>query len=317
MIKAGILGTDDHIGYYLELLKQLNTFQVVGLHDMNQERVLDVKKNFGIKIFTHPDELFENVDALITTSGYSSYQHLKTALRKSKHIFIDKPGHYSNTETRELINLSDEAEVIVQVGFRHRFNPAFLAARPFIHPRVRMIQTRRMLAYKEHTMIHPVNDLLLHDVDNILSVVGSSIRKISAYGISSNGHHPDVVNAFIEFHNGCIANLTASVVAGHEEQKAVFYNPQDYIEVDFSGQQAYRYTKHNSSDISLFGEKKNDMNCDPIPVKSANEMADELEAFSKSILLTGSPEVSLENTSRTLAVIREINSRLKLTSNCS
>jgi len=317
MIKAGILGTDEDITHYLDLLNQLNTFQIVGLHDINQERVLDIRKHYGIKIFLHPEDLFEHVDALITTSGYNSYTCLKSALRNSKHIFIGKPGDYSISETRDLINLSDEAEVVVQVGFPHRYNPAFLAARPFIHPRVRMIQTRRMTAYNESRPVHPVNDLMLHDVDNILSVVRSNIRKISAYGVSTNKQSPEVVNAFIEFHNGCIANLTASGISGHEEQSAVFYNPSDYIEIDFINQAAFRYSKDKDGDISLFGENKNNMNCDPIPVKNANVVADELEAFSKSILQAMSPEVSLENTSRTMAVIREINSRLKLTSNCS
>ncbi|MEA3446997.1 MAG: Gfo/Idh/MocA family oxidoreductase [Bacteroidota bacterium] len=316
MIKAGILGTDEHIESYLDLLKQLNSFHLVGLHDINDDKVLDIHKKYGVRIFTHPDELFNEVDALITTTGFNSYQCLRNALRQSKHIFIEKPAEYSINQTRELINLSDEAEVVVQLGFRHRYNPAFLAARPFIDPQVRMIQARRMLTHKEDRILDPVQDIMLHDVDNILSVVNSNIRKISAYGISTNEKRPDVVNAFIEFHNGCIANLTASTIAGTETQDAVFYNPKDYIEVDFKHHKASRYSKRSDNNMTLFGENKNDLNCEHIPVKNANVMADELEAFSRSILKISNPEVSLENTSRTMAVIREIKSRLKLTANC-
>ncbi|MFO7790230.1 MAG: Gfo/Idh/MocA family oxidoreductase [Bacteroidales bacterium] len=316
MIKAGILGTDTLIETYIDLLMQLNSFQLVGLYDINDEKALDIHKKFDIPIFTHPDELFDEADALITTSGFNTYQCLKTALRKSKHIFIEKPAEYSISQTRELINLSDEAGVVVQMGFRHRYNPSFLAARPFISPQVRMIQTRRLLPYKENCALHPVQDIMLHDVDNILSVVNSSIRKISAYGISTTDQKPDAVNALIEFHNGCIANLTANTIAGMETQNAVFFNPKDYIEIDFLNHKATRYSKRAENNMTLFGENKNDLNCEYIPVKNANEMADELEAFSRSILKMRNPEVNLENTSRTMAVIREINSRLKLTVNC-
>ncbi len=316
MIKAGIMGTDEHIESYLDLLKQLNSYHLVGLHDVNDERVLDIHKKHGIRIFPHPDELLDEVDALITTSGFNSYQYLRTALRKSKHVFIEKPGEYSVSQTQELINLSDEAEVVVQMGFRHRYNPAFTAARPFIDPQVRMIQTKRMLPFTENSILDPLHDILLHDVDNILSVVNSNIRKISAYGISTNEQRPDVVNAFIEFHNGCIANLTASTISGTETQEAIFFNPRDYIEVDFKNHRASRYSKRSENNMSLFGETKNDLNCEHIPVKNANEAADELDAFSRSILKLSRPEINLENTSRTMAVIREIKSRLKLTANC-
>jgi predicted dehydrogenase len=282
------------------------------------EKAKHANTNHGVKIYTHPDELYNDVDALFAAPGYNSYKQLRTALRKSKHVFIDPPLQYSNLETRELINLSEEADVVVQIGFKHRYNPAFLAARPFISPNVRMIHTHSLKEYcagDNHT--HPVNDIMIHDIDNILSIVHSEIRKISAYGMSTSNSSPDVVNAIIEFHNGCIANLTASKIAAKNIQKAVFYNFGDYISIDMLNHKVYKYAKSTDTDRPIFSKNFGGLIRECLPVKNANELEDEFMAFSNSILHMKNPDISLENTSRTMHVIQEINTKIKLTSNCS
>ncbi|MEA1875118.1 MAG: Gfo/Idh/MocA family oxidoreductase [Bacteroidota bacterium] len=318
MIKAGILGSHEKTDEYLSLLNTMNTFKLIGIHDLDDKRVMDVNKRHGLKIFTHPDELVQEVDALFAAPGFNSYENLRNALRKSKHVFIDPPLNYNNQETRNLISLSDEADVVVHIGFSHRYNPAFLAARPFISPQVRMIHAHSMKQYvEENKSIHPVNDIMIHDIDNILSVVNAEIKKISAYGMSTSNASPDVVNAIIEFHNGCIANLTASKISSTDLKQIIFYNPENYVEIDMLKHKAYRYSKNRDADMPLFSENINDLVKECIPVKNANEIEDEFSAFSNSILEMKSPEISLENTGQTMQVIQEINSKIKLTSNCS
>ncbi len=318
MIKAGILGSHDQTCEYLNLLSDIGTFKLVGIHDLDDQRVKEVRKKHNLKIYPHPDELIQDVDAIFTAPNFNSYAYLRNALRKSKHLFIEPPLNYNTIETRDLINLSDEADVVVQIGLRHRYNPAFLAARPFIHPRVRMIHTHSLKQYHDlNRHIHPVNDIMIHDIDNILSVVNSEIRKISAYGMSTSNSSPDVVNAIIEFHNGCIANLTASKISAQDVQQAIFYNPSDYVSIDMLHNEAYRYSKNIDADMALFSQQFNDLVRECIPVKNANEVRDEFTAFSNSILQMKSAEISLENTSKTMRVLQEINSKIKLTSNCS
>ena len=316
MINAGILGINAETEKYLDPLREMGTFRLVGLHDTDDESVLKLREKFGVKIFDHPDELLEKADALITTPQFNTFNHLKSVLRLSKHVFIDPPIKYNSKENKELINLSEEAEVIVQVGYRHRYNPAFMAARPFISRKVKMIQTSRMLPYNKKSCIHPVNDLLLLDIDNILSVINSRVKKISAYATSSEKSTPDVVFAIIEFHNGCTANLTAGTISTEEIQKAVFYNPDNFVEIDYRRQKANICYKDFSPQKSLFEEESDDLTREQIPVKNANEIEDELLAFSRSILNMDAPDVNLENTSQTMAIVREINNQIKLTSNC-
>ncbi|MDA3911449.1 MAG: Gfo/Idh/MocA family oxidoreductase [Bacteroidales bacterium] len=318
MIKAGILGSHEKTDEYLNLLNSMNTFKLIGIHDLDDKRIIDVKNRHGLKIYTHPDDLVQEADALFAAPGFNSYENLRNALRKSKHVFIDPPLNYNKQETRNLISLSDEADVVVHIGFPHRYNPAFLAARPFISPRVRMIHAHSMKQYvEENNKIHPVNDIMIHDIDNILSVVNSEIRKISAYGMSTSNASPDVVNAIIEFHNGCIANLTASKISATDLKQITFYNPANYVAIDMLKHKAYRYSKNSDAEMPLFSENFSDLVRECIPVKNANEIEDEFNAFSNSILHMKSPEISLENTSQTMRVIQEINSKIKLTSNCS
>jgi predicted dehydrogenase len=318
MIKAGILGSHEYTDEYLKQLKHMNTFSVVGIHDTNDERTINISRQHGVKLFLHPDDLLNEVDAIFTAPGFNSYQCLKNALRKSKHLFVEPPLPYNSNETKELINLSEEAEVIVQIGFKHRYNPAFLAAQPFISPQVRMIHTHHLKEYKQDDILtHPVNDLMIHDIDNILSVVNSEIRKISAYGMSTSNTIPDVVNAIIEFHNGCIANLTASKISSRNVKKAVFYNLNDYVSIDMLNFSVYRFSKASDVNLPIFSENFSNLIKESIPVKNANELEDEFNAFSNSILKLHASEISLENTNRTMRVVEEINSKIKLTSNCS
>ncbi len=317
MIKAGILGSHNNIKEHLSLLRNMPLFNIIGIHDTNVTENIELQNQHQLKIYSQPEEMFQDVDVLFTAPSFNSYQWLQNAIRKSNHLFVNPPVRYNNIETQNLIKLSDEADVVVHIGFKHRYNPAFLAAKPFINPRVRMIHVYNLKQYRNQQNINPIDDLMAHDIDNILRIVNSEIKKISAYGMSTSATSPDIVNAIIEFHNGCVANLTAGKIASRNKHSAVFYNPKDYISIDMIKNKAYRYHKNTDNDIALFSTNFSDLIQEKIPVKNANELEDEMNAFSNSILKIQRPELSLENANRTMNIIEEIKTKVKLTSNCS
>lgn len=313
MIKTGILTNTSRYDNFLSMLSDINTFKIIGTCNG-----IPIQNYESFRRFSSYDELLDNVDAVIADAEHNNFDLLRSAIRRSKHIFAEPPFPYSMRQTSELIDLCEEAEIVFQIGFKHRFNPAFLAAKPFISNDIRMLQTQRFIVpEKNYHKKSVIMDLMIHDIDIVLSQIRSNIKKINAYAVSTTHSSPDVANALIEFDNGCIANLTASRIASKNKHKAIFFNPNNYIDLDYLNYSAKLIHKENQSDTSLFHQKQSGMIIESIPVKNANETADEFRAFSQAILSQSAAEVSLENSYKTMEVAREIMDKIKLTSNCS
>jgi predicted dehydrogenase len=169
----------------------------------------------------------------IVTPTISHFACASESLKKSKHVFIEKPIVTTPAEAEVLMDLAREANVKVQVGHVERFNPAFIAAQPSIKNPM-FIESHRLAQFNPRgTDVPVVLDLMVHDIDIILSVVRSPIRKISASGVAIVSDTPDITNARIEFDNGCVANLTASRISLKNMRKARFFQKDAYITVDF------------------------------------------------------------------------------------
>lgn len=233
-LRIGILGAG-HLGkFHIQQSKEIEGLELIGFYDPDPEKVILAEKEFNIKGFSSMDDLIDQVDIVdVVTPTLSHYDCASRALRKFKHVFIEKPLTNTLEEARSLINLVHEAKVKVQVGHVERFNPAFVVAKDYIKNPL-FIETHRLAEFNPRgTDVSVVLDLMIHDIDIILSVVDSPVKKISASGVAVVSDTPDIANARIEFVDGCVANITASRISMKSMRKSRFFQRDAYISVDF------------------------------------------------------------------------------------
>jgi predicted dehydrogenase len=240
MLKIGVLGAG-HLGkIHIKLLKEIKDFELAGFFDTSAEVRQHIENEFHIKAFSSYDEMMEQVDAIdVVTPTLYHYESASRAIKRSKHVFIEKPLTNTLEEAKSLLALSKEADVKVQVGHVERYNPAFVAARPYCDQPM-FVESHRLAQFNPRgTDVSVVLDLMIHDIDIVLSTVNSSIKRISASGVAVVSETPDIANARIEFDNGCVANLTSSRISMKNMRKTRFFQRDAYISVDFLEKQVY------------------------------------------------------------------------------
>lgn len=238
--KIGLFGTG-HLGrIHARIIKGLsNRFDFVGFFDPNDENASKCIEETGARRFTSETELIDACDCVdIVTPTIHHFKVAQNALSSKKSIFIEKPITKTVEEAEKLIALADENNAKILVGHVERFNPAFVAALPKFNDPL-FIETHRLAQYNPRgTDVPVVLDLMIHDLDAILSVVQSPVKAISASGVAVVSESPDIANARIEFENGCVANLTASRISLKNMRKSRFFQKDAYISVDFLEKQA-------------------------------------------------------------------------------
>src|SRR5690606_30245960 len=210
-LKAGVIGAG-HLGkIHLKLLDQSSKYDLVGFYDGNKETVSKIEKEFGYKSFSYRADLIKAVDVVdVVTPTVTHFEVGKEVLTAGKHLFIEKPVTSTFLEAEELISLAKRHNVKGQVGHVERYNPAFIAIKDKIKFPM-FIEAHRLAEFNPRgTDVPVVLDLMIHDLDIILSVVDSKVKNIYASGVSVISDTPDIANARLEFENGCVANLTAS-----------------------------------------------------------------------------------------------------------
>ncbi len=315
MIKVGVLGAG-HLGkIHLKLLNQSEKFDLVGFYDPIKENALKVEKEFGYKAFNTIEELINAVDVVdIVTPTLSHFDCAKESIEKGKHIFIEKPITKTVQEAETLISLANKFSVKGQVGHVERFNPAFTAVKNSIKNPM-FIESHRLAEFNPRgTDVPVVLDLMIHDIDAILSVVKSPVRNVHASGVSVISDTPDIANARIEFENGCVANLTASRISLKNMRKSRFFQRDAYIAVDFF-EKATEVVKmkdapENPGDFDMIlqnaeGVKKQIYFENPV-VEANNAILDELETFADAINNNSTPIVTLEQGTEALKVAHMI-----------
>ncbi|MEX2485840.1 MAG: Gfo/Idh/MocA family oxidoreductase [Brumimicrobium sp.] len=326
MLKIGVLGAG-HLGkIHIKLIQELSDkFELVGFYDPNTENAKKVEVDFSIKAFDNIDDLIQLVDCVdIVTPTLSHFECASQAIKNSKHVFIEKPVTQTTSEAKSLLVLTQEAGVKVQVGHVERFNPAFQAAeRYFTSPM--FIETHRLAQFNPRgTDVPVVLDLMIHDIDAILSVVDSPIRRISASGVAVVSETPDIANARIEFDNGCVANLTASRISLKNMRKSRFFQKDAYISVDFLNKEMEVVQMEDLQGeagpydmVMEMGEGKPSKKIifDKPEIQPSNAIKEELNTFADSINNDTIPTVSLEDGLNALNVAEEILSKLKLNGN--
>lgn len=315
MLKVGVLGAG-HLGkIHLKLLDQSSKYDLIGFYDPDIANGQRVEKEFDYKYFEQLDDLIDSVDVVdIVTPTLSHYNCAIKAISKGKHIFIEKPITNTLEEAEHIRLLVSENNLRGQVGHVERFNPAFKAIRSEIKNPM-FIECHRLAEFNPRgTDVPVVLDLMIHDIDIILSVVQSPVLSIQANGVSLISDTPDIANARIEFENGCIANLTASRISLKNMRKSRFFQKNAYISVDFLEKKTevikMKNAPKNPGDFDIIlqnaeGQKKQIYFENPNIVPN-NAILDELETFAEAIKNNTKPIVTLRDGANALKVAHQI-----------
>jgi len=320
MLKAGVLGAG-HLGkIHLKLLQQSNKYELVGFYDASKEASEAIEKEFGYKSFPTMEALIDVCDMVdVVTPTIYHFECAKKVLEAGKHLFIEKPITYTVEEANIIRDLAKKNKLRGQVGQVERFNPAFMAVNHMIDNPM-FIEAHRLAEFNPRgTDVSVVLDLMIHDIDAILSVVKSEVRSVHASGVSVISDTPDIANARIEFENGCVANLTASRISMKKMRKARFFQRDAYISVDFLDKKCevvkMKDAPKDPDDFAMIltnaeGVKKQ-IYFDNPEVESNNAILDELEAFANSIETDTTPIVSLGQGAEALRVAMQIIENFK------
>ena len=304
MIKAGVIGAG-HLGkIHLHLLKSSKFYDLVGFYDSDRKNAEILNKEKGYRFFETIDELIENCEMVdIVTPTVFHHEIALKAIAKKKHVFIEKPIANSVIEAEEISIAARKLGVLGQVGHVERFNPALKAALDSITNPM-FIESHRLAEFNPRgTDVPVVLDLMIHDIDILLSIIKSKVKSVSASGVSIISNTPDIANARIEFENGCVANLTASRISLKKMRKTRFFQKDAYISVDFLDKKVevvkMKKAPKKHDDFAMIlqnaeGEKKQIYFENP-KIDNSNAILEELEAFSSAIENNTEPIVNFEN----------------------
>lgn len=300
MLNIAVIGAG-HLGeFHIKLLKSSKLFNLIGFFDPNKSRVKEIIDKYNINFF-EINKISSLVDAVIISTPTSS--HYETAvkfLNNKKHVFIEKPISSSIEQANELIEIKKNNKLIGQVGHVERFNSAFLNIKNALNPM--FIESHRLSSYPSRgTDVSVVLDLMIHDIDIVLSLVDSEITKISANGTKIISSSPDIANARIEFENGCVANLTSSRLSLKKMRKMRVFQTDSYISLDFDsgsseiikiknfdGKNKYAMTIHDSEGV------EKEIQIENVKNEKINSIEEEHKNFYYSIINKEDPIVSFE-----------------------
>lgn len=314
-LKIGVLGAG-HLGkIHLRLLQQSSAFELVGFYDSQPQIAAKISREFGYRSFSEVDSLLDEVDVIdIVTPTISHFELGKKALEKGLHIFLEKPITATVEEANELVSLAKAKGLLGMVGQVERFNPALMAANPYINTPM-FIETHRLAEFNPRgTDVSVVLDLMIHDIDAILSVVQSKVIDVQASGVSIISETPDIANARLRFENGCVANLTASRISMKTMRKSRFFQRDAYVSVDFFEKKTEVVRMQNApesaEDFAMILENaegvKKQIFFDNPEVKEGNAILMELEHFADAINNNKEPIVSLQAGTSALEVAHQI-----------
>ncbi len=322
MLKLGIIGAG-HLGkIHIKCAQEIAEYKLLGFYDVDAKNAHEVANTLGVTYYPNMDQLIDECDVIdIVTPTITHYEVAAKAIKKSKHVFIEKPLTNTIDEAKKLLSLSKEANVMVQVGHVERFNPAFVAAQPFCNQPM-FIETHRLAQFNPRgTDVSVVLDLMIHDIDIVLSLVKSNIKKISANGVSVVSATPDITNARLEFDNGCVANLTASRMSMKNMRKTRIFQRDAYVSIDFLEKKTnlirlkeVAYDQQDPFAITLDTATANSVKqiyIENPAVAATNAIREELLSFYDSITNNTTPAVSIEDGYAALDVAYKIINKIK------
>lgn len=315
MLKVGVLGAG-HLGkIHLRLLQESKKYELIGFYDPSEENAKKVALEFGYTSFSSIASLIEAVDVVdIVTPTLSHFDCAKQSIEKGRHIFIEKPITKTVLEAEAIKTLASQYHVQGQVGHVERFNPSFTAVKEMIDNPM-FIESHRLAEFNPRgTDVPVVLDLMIHDIDIILSVINSRVKTVHASGVAVISDTPDIANARIEFENGCVANLTASRISMKNMRKTRFFQKDAYISVNFLSKESevvkMKEVPENPDEFAMIlqnaeGVKKQIYFENPA-IENNNAILDELESFADAIQTNSTPVVTLSQGAEALRVAQMI-----------
>jgi len=302
MLTIGVLGAG-HLGkYHLNNWMEIENTRLVGFFDPDDANATAVEEKYKLKRYATAEALMDDCDAVdIVAPTIHHYTLCEMALRKGKHVFVEKPLANTMDEARELVKLAKESNVKFQVGHVERFNPAFLALQgQTLQPM--FIEVHRLAQFNPRgTDVSVILDLMIHDIDIILNLVKSNVSYISANGVAVMSDTPDIANVRIEFDNGCVANLTSSRISMKKMRKMRLFQKDAYIGIDFLDKKTEIIRLDMPGDKNVFSfdietnhGKKTIAIASPV-IKDTNAIKMELEAFRDAILQNIATPVTVQD----------------------
>jgi predicted dehydrogenase len=301
-LKIGILGRSNLPHEIVQRMEKRGMLKITGIHGTKNPEVYR-------KIDDFDDFLIEPEAVFISDLSWSDFATVAGLVKHSKHVYLENPCLFSNGEIRKVELLAAEAGVVVQLGLKHRYQSTYRVIRDFdLKPRI--IECNRFLKFSENTTsISVISDLMMHDIDVVLTLAGSPVKSINATGVGVLYDDPDVVNARIEFYNGCIANLAASKISGKNVHKTRFFQNNSYYAVNFLDQSVSMLK--NGSDNEEFVLNGTETQKPAQNADSCDIFAVELETFYRCIIDKTSPEASVADFLNTKIVADRIIDQLE------
>jgi len=273
-LKIGVIGTGYLGSIHARLLKEIEEADLIGVYDIKKERTLKISEELGVFPARNPEELLEKVEAV--TCAVPTVNHFEVGymiLKKGKHLFIEKPLTTRIREANLLIKEAEKRKLVLQVGFVERFNPGIIAVKDLVKD-PKFIEAERLSPFVERgTDVDVILDLMIHDIDILVTFKKEDIIKIDAVGVPVITDKIDIANARIGFKDGSIANLTASRISREPFRKIRFFQKDTYISVDYREKNAQVYIKRNSLIIPY-----------PVEIKKLNPLKEELRNFVRACL---------------------------------
>lgn len=315
MLKIGVLGAG-HLGkIHIKCIKQIDRYELVGFYDPDQATAKAVEEELGVRCFATIEALIDAVEVVdIVTPTVQHFECASKALQRRRHVFIEKPIVATPDEASKLMKLAEEAGVKVQVGHVERFNPAFIAAEPYIKA-PKFVEAHRLALFNPRgTDVPVVLDLMVHDLDILFTIINSPVKHVSACGVAIVSPTPDITNARIEFENGSVANLTASRISLKNMRKTRIFQDDAYITVDFLDKKTEIARIHDhevtgypySLTLDLPGGATKQITLERPEIHPLNAIQTELESFYDSIIHNTVPVVSIEDGVKVLNLAYEI-----------
>ena len=316
-MKIGLLGTG-HLGkIHLKCILATSCWELAGFYDVNDAQAKQAAEQYGAHRFETVEELLQSVDAVdIVTPTPSHYQLARKALLSGKHVFIEKPVTETVSEGKKLLALAEKTGLKVQVGHVERFNPAFTALQGMeLNPM--FIESHRLSVFQPRgTEVSVILDLMIHDLDLVLHLVKSDLKKLSASGVAVLSDTPDIANVRLEFANGAVANLTASRISMKQMRKMRLFQPDHYLSLDFLDKnvQVVRLFEQAAPNLPPQNQLmefdthkgKKWLHLQMPESEPVNAIQRELETFYESIVHDTTPIVSLHDGFRALQVAHQI-----------
>jgi len=295
-LRVGVVGTGRLGSIHTRVYNELGNVELVGICDTSLEKLNSLASQYNLAKFTNHKELLDKVDAVsIAVPTNQHYYVAKDFINKGIHVLIEKPITNNLTQAKELIKLAKKNKVTMQVGHVERFNSAFTAIEHIVD-NPRFIECHRLSPFPYRSLdIGVVLDVMIHDIDIVLGLAKSEVKRVEAVGIPVLTFYEDIANVRLVFKNGCVCNLTASRISEEAMRKIRIFLSDAYISLDYVSQEASLYKKENGQIIK-----------NPLPIEKEEPLKKEIESFIDCVLNHKKPLVSGEEAYQALHIANQI-----------